>query len=195
MLSIREKLDPRGFRRRNIDSAWWHWLVNDVAASPMLDRRTRGRILRRAGIEVDKAIVESGCFFFGANVKLGDYAVVNHGCYFDSKDWITIGPRCAVAMGVMLFTSNHELGDEFRRWSTYRTAPIEVGAGSWLGARALVLPGVTIGESCIVAAGAVVTKDLEPNGLYAGVPAKRIRDLSSSDAPHGARSTLPALAP
>jgi maltose O-acetyltransferase len=177
MLSIREKLDPRGFRRRNIDSAWWHWLVNDVAASPVLDRRTRARILRRAGIEMDKAIVESGCFFFGANVTLGDYAVVNHDCYFDSKEQITIGPRTAVAMGTMLFTSNHELGNEFKRWGEYKPAPVVVGAGVWLGARVLVMPGVTVGDSCIVAAGSVVTKDLAPNAVYAGVPAKRIRDL------------------
>lgn len=177
MIPIRERLDPRGFRRRNIDSAWWHWLVNDMAASPALDRRTRARILRRAGIEIDKAIVEAGCFFFGANVSLGDYALINHGCYFDSKDQITIGPRTAVAMGVTLITSSHELGDELQRMSKFNTAPIEIGAGAWIGARVTVLPGVTIGDGCVVAAGAVVAKDLEPNGLYAGVPAKRIRDL------------------
>ena len=178
MLSIREKLDPRGFRRRNIDSAWWHWLVNDAAASPLLDRRRRAAVLRRAGIEVGTgAIVESGCFFFGADVSLGDYAVVNHRCYFDSKDQITIGPRTGLSMETMLFTSNHELGDEFKRWAAYKTAPIEIGAGVWIGTRVLVLPGVTIGDGCLVAAGAIVAKDLEPNGLYAGVPAKRIRDL------------------
>lgn len=177
MVSLRERLDPRGFRRRNIDSAWWHWLVNDLAASPALDRRTRARILSRAGIDVGTAIVESGCFFFAANVSLGEYAVINHRCYFDSKDQITIGPRAGLAMETMLFTSDHELGDEAKRWAAFKTAPIVIGAGSWLGVRAMVLPGVTIGDGCIVAAGAVVTRDLEPNGLYAGVPAKRIRDL------------------
>jgi maltose O-acetyltransferase len=178
MLSIREKLDPRGFRHGNIDSAWWHWLVNDVAASPALDRRTRAALLRRAGIEMGTgAIVEAGCFFFGANVSLGDYCVVNHRCYLDSKDQITIGPRTGVAMGSMLFTSNHEMGDELKRWGAYKTAPIEIGAGVWVGARVLVMPGVTIGDGCLIAAGAVVARDCEPNGLYAGVPAKRLRDL------------------
>jgi maltose O-acetyltransferase len=80
-------------------------------------------------------------------------------------------------MGTMLFTSNHEVGDEFKRWAAYKTAPISVGAGVWLGARVLVLPGVTIGDSCVVGAGSVVTKDLEPNAAYAGVPAKKLRDL------------------
>jgi maltose O-acetyltransferase len=178
MIPIRERLDPRGFRRRNIDSAWWHWLVNDVAASPALDRRTRAALLRRAGIEMGTgAIVEAGVFFFGANVTLGDYCVVNHNCYLDSKDQITIGPRTGVAMGTMLFTSNHEMGDEFKRWGDYTTAPIEIGAGVWLGARVLVMPGVTIGDGCLVGAGSVVTKDLEANAIYAGVPAKKLREL------------------
>jgi maltose O-acetyltransferase len=178
MLSIREKLDPRGFRRRNIDSAWWHWLVNVGAASPALDRRTRAAILRRSGFEVGKgAIVESGCFFFSDNAILGEYSVINHGCYIDNKERITLGPRCGLAMGTMLCTSDHAPGDETTRFGPYQPAPIVIGAGVWIGARVLVLPGVTIGDGCMVAAGAVVTKDLEPNGLYVGVPAKRIRDL------------------
>jgi maltose O-acetyltransferase len=178
MLSIREKLDPRGFRRRNIDSAWWHWLVNRAAASPALDRRTRAAILRRAGFEIGKgAVVESGCFFFSAKAILGDYCVVNHGCYIDNKERITIGPRTGIAMGTTLCTSNHAMGDEFTRFGPYQPAPIEIGAGVWIGTRVLVLPGVKIGDGCMVAAGAVVAKDLDPNGLYAGVPAKKLRDL------------------
>src|SRR2546423_15716930 len=105
MLSIREKLDPRGFRRRNIDSAWWHWLVNRTAASPALDRRTRAAILRRAGLEVGKgAVVEAGCFFFSAKGILGAYGVVNHGWYIDNKERITNGPRTGNAMGTKLCT-------------------------------------------------------------------------------------------
>jgi maltose O-acetyltransferase len=178
MLSIREKLDPRGFRRRNIDSAWWHWLVNDAAASPALDRRTRAALLRRAGLDMGRgAIVESGCFFFSDNMTLGDYCVVNHNCYLDNKERITMGPRSGLAMGSMLVTSNHAMGDGFPRWGAFEPAPIEIGAGTWIGARVIVLPGVTVGDGCLVGAGSVVTKDLEPNGIYAGVPAKRIRDL------------------
>ncbi|MGZ4202627.1 MAG: acyltransferase, partial [Thermoleophilaceae bacterium] len=172
MIPIRERLDPRGFRRRNVDSAWWHWLVNVAAASPALDRRTRARLLRAAGIEIDKAIVEAGCFFFGANVSLGDYALISHGCYLDSKDRISVGARTGVAMGVALITSNHELGGELQRMGRFHTAPIEIGEGAWIGARSLVLPGVTVGDGSIVAGGAVVTRDVEPHSLYAGVPAK-----------------------
>ena len=56
-------------------------------------------------------------------------------------------------------------------------APLVVSSGCWIGARAVLLPGLTIGEGCVVGAGAVVTKDCLPIGLYAGIPARRIRDL------------------
>lgn len=55
--------------------------------------------------------------------------------------------------------------------------PITVGKGCWIGANAIILPGVTIGDGCIIGAGAVVNKDCAPNGLYVGVPTKRVRDL------------------
>ena len=181
MLSTWERLAPRGFRRRNVDSAWWHWLVNGVAASPALDRHTRARLLRLAGIEVDKALVESGCFFFSAEVSLGDWSLINHGCYFDSRDRITIGANCSLAMQVMLCTSTHELGDELRRAGRYRTGPVSVGDGCWVGTRAIVLPGVTVGPGCVIGAGAVVVEDTAANGLYVGAPARRVRELDGVD--------------
>jgi maltose O-acetyltransferase len=175
--SLRQRLDPRAFELRRIDSAWWHWLVNGIAASPALDRRTRLRLLRLAGIEVVNAIVEGGCFFFGADIAIGDHTMINQGCHFDTRARIEIGAGAGIASEVMLCTSTHDIGAAEKRWGAYRTAPISVGAGAWLGSRALVLPGVTIGGGAVVAAGAVVTSDVEPNALYAGVPARRVRDL------------------
>lgn len=58
------------------------------------------------------------------------------------------------------------------------TFPTLIKDGCWVGANVTIIPGVTIGEGCIIAAGAVVTKNCEPDGLYAGVPAKRIKDLN-----------------
>ena len=174
----RRGLDPRLFRSaRNVNSTWWHWAVNALAASPAVSRKNRSRILRTAGIQVGSALIESGCFFFSDQVELGDWSLINHRCYFDSRDRIVVGERVRVAMEVMLCTSGHELGTETKRAGDYTSAPIAVGDGAWLGTRTLVLPGVTIGAGCVVAAGAVVAEDLEPHGLYAGVPARRIRDL------------------
>jgi maltose O-acetyltransferase len=178
MPSTVDRLDPRTFRRRCIDSAWWSWLVNGVAASSALGHGARGQILRAAGIQVGSAMIGPHCFFFGVAIEFGERAWVNDRCYFDNRDRISIGARCSLAMEVMLCTSTHEIGDRSQRTGPYFTAPIEIQDGCWLGARTLVLPGVTIGSGCVVAAGSVVSGDLEPNALYAGAPARHVRDLS-----------------
>jgi maltose O-acetyltransferase len=172
-----ERLNPRAFRLQRTDSAWWHWLVNGIAASPALSRDARLRLLRRAGIQIGNAIVEGGCYFFGSDIAIGDHAMINHRAYFDTRAHIEIGPGAGIATDALIYTSTHDLGPEHKRWGAYRTAPVTIGAGAWVGLRAVILPGVTVGDGAIVAAGAVVTEDVEPNCLYAGVPARKVREL------------------
>jgi maltose O-acetyltransferase len=82
----------------------------------------------------------------------------------------------------MFCTSPHDLGDAHKRAGAYRSAPIAIGAGTWIGTRAIVLPGVTVGPGCVIGAGSVVTGDLDAHGEYVGVPARRIRDLDPEPA-------------
>lgn len=77
----------------------------------------------------------------------------------------------------MICTTTHYIGDENKRAGNSLRKPITIGRGCWIGTRSIILPGVTIGDGCIIAAGSVVNKDCEPNGLYAGCPAKRIKNL------------------
>lgn len=123
------------------------------------------------------AIVQAGCYFFGADAAIGSGSWIAHRCYFDTRARIEIGERCDLGMEVMLCTSGHPVGPAERRAGDFVAEPIVVGDGVWVGTRALVLPGVTIAAGCVVAAGAVVAGDCEPDGLYAGVPARRLRDL------------------
>lgn len=134
-------------------------------------------MLRRAGIDVRSSLVQSGVYFFSNNIEIGDYVWINHGVYLDTRGRITIGDRTALANAVMIVTSTHEPGDHFNRRGAYRTEPVSIGAGCWIGSRALILPGVTIADGVTVGAGAVVTRDCEADGLYAGVPAKRVKEL------------------
>jgi maltose O-acetyltransferase len=162
----------------NVDSWRWHLRVNVVAASHRLSPPSRGRLLRAAGVDLSHdAIVQAGCFFFGADAAIGAGSWINHRCYFDTRAHIQIGERCDLGMEVMLCTSGHRVGSAERRAANYVAEPIAVGDGSWIGTRAMLLGGVTIGAGCVVAAGAVVVADCEPNGLYGGVPARRLRDL------------------
>lgn len=135
-------------------------------------------MLRRAGIDPGTTKIEAGCFFFSDQIAFGEWGWVNHRCYFDTRDRITLGDGAILAMEVMVCTSTHDIGDRRARAGAYRTAPVSIGAGAWLGARTLVLPGVSVADGCVIAAGSVVADDTEPDGMYAGAPARRVRDLA-----------------
>lgn len=153
------------------------WL-NVVAKSYLCPRRMRLAIYRRCGMSIGRADVWPGVGFCGTRCSIGDASWVNEGAYLDCREAeIVIGKSVGIAMGVMLITSSHQTGPSERRAGPLQALPIRVEDGVWIGARAVILPGCTVGQGCIIAAGAVVTKSCEPNGLYAGVPARRIKEL------------------
>jgi maltose O-acetyltransferase len=153
--------------------------VNAIAGSPWLNHRIRLRLLRRAGMRIGYAHIDPGCCFIGSlDVTMGQDCYVNARCVFDAGAPIVIEDGVNLGNDVRLITSGHDIGPAGRRCGTPRFLPIRVGRGSWLGAGVTILPGIEIAPGCIVAAGAVVTRSTDPNGLYAGIPARRIRDLS-----------------
>jgi maltose O-acetyltransferase len=138
----------------------------------------RLRAYRRCGLDVaESAAVYPGCYFHTADVRIGAGALLNHGCHVENVARVEIGDRTAFGMFVKVITSTHEIGSHEARAGSWRTAPVTIGAGCWIGAAAIVLPGVTIADGCVIGAGAVVREDCEPDGLYAGVPARRVADL------------------
>jgi acetyltransferase-like isoleucine patch superfamily enzyme len=170
---LRRVLIGRDYRSRR-----WHLLVNVIGGSFLLRRRDRARIYRAAGIRTATTEIRPGVFFRDCEVSLGKGTLINHRCYFSSWAPIAIGANCDVASEAMFGTVSHEIGSPSRRAGPLRAEPISVGDGCWIGARAVVLPGVRIGAGCIVAAGAVVTSDCPPNVLVAGVPATVRRELA-----------------
>lgn len=90
---------------------------------------------------------------------------------------IVIGERCDIGPGVEFIPGSHTIGDGSRRAGRGTAKPISIGSGCWIGAKSIILGGVNIGEGCVVAAGAVVTRDIPPNSLVAGVPARVKRQL------------------
>lgn len=151
--------------------------ANKCAASALLSPRARRKLLVRLGVPVGDAWISDHVWFGGDNVSFGTGVFVNRGVGFDNSAQIVIGDHVSIGHDVLLCTSTHEPGTSAKRAGRSIGEPISVGAGTWIGARALILPGVTIGRGCVIAAGAVVADDCEPNGVYAGVPARRIRDL------------------
>ena len=138
-----------------------------------------GTIGRFIGFDFSDAIIRRNCYFDSKRVKVGTRTFINQFCQFHTgkSGKISIGENCDIAMGVKFICTTHEIGSSIRRAGKSIIQPIHVGDGVWIGANVTILPGVTIGNGCIIAAGSVINKDCESNGLYAGVPAKKIKDL------------------
>ena len=112
---------------------------------------------------------------FGRNIHLGHRVFVNSGCRFQDQGGIFIGDDVLIGHNVVLATLNHVLDPEHRGDLVHN--PIRIGRGVWIGSNATVLGGVTIGDDSVVAAGAVVTKDVPARTVVGGVPAKMIRKI------------------
>ncbi|MGY1671003.1 acyltransferase [Geodermatophilus sp. SYSU D00710] len=151
-------------------------VLNRLLASPLVPVPLRWRLLRAYGLEIAKSRISPDVWIGSSRLSVGEGTFINTGCFFNTSAPITIGARCNIAMQVLFTTSSHEPGDRSRRAGLNTAQPIVVGDGTWIGARATILPGVTIGEGCVIAAGAVVTEDCEPHALYGGVPARLIHD-------------------
>jgi acetyltransferase-like isoleucine patch superfamily enzyme len=106
----------------------------------------------------------------GRNISIGRNVFVNYGCSFDGMGGITIGDDVMIGPRVNLVTSGHPL-DPVERRHGITHGPITIKRNVWIGTGATILPGVTIGENSVVAAGAVVSRDVRPNCVVAGVPA------------------------
>lgn len=129
------------------------------------------------GKEIDESCFIFPPFYtdFGKNISLGKNVFLNTGCTFQDCGGITIGDKTLIGQNVVLSTLNHGFEPENRN-TTY-PSPIVIGQNVWIGANATVVPGVTIGDNAIIAAGAVVTKDVPENVIVGGVPAKIIKKI------------------
>jgi maltose O-acetyltransferase len=144
--------------------------------------RLRVLFLRCAGIKIGR-----GCVIWGrptltggsnlySHLTIGEDCWFNIGCFFDLVGSITIGSRVGFGHEVMVLTSSHEIGPEARRVGPLFVKPVEIGDGTWVGARVVILPGVRIGRGAVIAAGSVVTNDVPANTIVSGIPARVVKD-------------------
>lgn len=157
-------------------------ILKTIASLDFVSAPLRLKLYRKLGLRAERACIYSGCFFTGddlSNIWLGDRSFLNHHCFLENGAAITIGHKTRLGPGVKILTTTHDLGpEECRTGDCCVRYPVEIGNGCWIGAGVTILPGVKIMDGCVIGAGALVNRDCEPNGLYLGVPAKRVRDLS-----------------
>jgi len=128
------------------------------------------------GLLSKRVTILPGCKATSLNkISFGHDVLISHKAFIQGAGGITFGSQVMVGPNVMFITTTH---DKVNRAS--KTAPIEIEDGVWIGAGALILPGVTLGEGSVIGAGAVVTRNVARGTLVAGVPAKPIGRLSGS---------------
>lgn len=132
------------------------------------------------GVRIDDSTTIFAPFYtnFGKFISIGKNVFINHACSFLDMGGITIEDDVLIGPKVNLITENHPLDPGDRK--ALLTKPIIIKRNAWIGAGATILPGVTIGENSVVAAGAVVSRDVPPNVVVGGVPAKIIRSIPHS---------------
>lgn len=114
---------------------------------------------------------------YGHQLKIGERVFINHSLCISAAAGIEIEDGVQIAPQVTILTVNHDLKDK----TIVKCSPVYVKKNAWIGARAIILPGVTIGENSVVGAGSVVTKDVLANTVVVGNPAKVIKEIEMED--------------
>jgi len=130
-------------------------------------------IYRLSGIKIGKGstIHMWANFFDPRGIEIGEDTIIGDHCFLDGRASLKIGSHTDIASQVLIYNSEHDINaQDFRA----TTSPVEIGDYVFIGPRAIILPGVKIGNGAVVAAGAVVTKDVLPLTIVGGVPAKEI---------------------
>ncbi len=175
------------YRELSIDIAYlpWDLLVNTVAGNRAVPRAHRFALYRYAGLDIRTPNINSGVIFTGKSIQIGRGTFVNWGCFFEGGP-ITIGERCQIGMQALFTTGHHPRLNDGSLSAAGERLDIVVGNDCWIGARAILLPGVQVASNVTIGAGSVVTKDLTEPGTYAGVPARPLHaPRVPSDPPRG----------
>lgn len=160
--------------RPGLERLW----VNLVCGSAAVPARLRLRLMRRAGLSLGSVEIAAGCLISGGpDLTVGDGTFINASAYLDTVGGICIGARVRIGPRITIHTSGHELGGPVQRAGDVIPLPVRIGDGCWIGGNVTVLPGVDIAPGCVIGAGAVVAASTQADGLYVGVPARRVRDL------------------
>ena len=129
------------------------------------------------GYEVPRSLRVFPPFYtdYGKHITVGEGVFINACCHFQDHGGVTIGDGCQIGHNVVFATLNHGLAPADRK-HTY-PAPITLGRNVWVGSNSTILQGVTIGDNAVIAAGAVVTKDVPAGTVAGGVPARFIKKI------------------
>lgn len=151
-----------------------------IVSAPIMSKFARVKALKALGVDMRAGGIQPGCVIQRRNVHFDGDVWLNNNVWFDAHADIWLGRGTMVGPGVRFLTGTHEIGPHELRASTPIIKDIRVGAGCFIGANVVVLPGVTIGDGVVIGAGSIVTKDCEPDSVYVGAPARKIKSLEGA---------------
>jgi acetyltransferase-like isoleucine patch superfamily enzyme len=167
--------DPQAHKMRDASYATKKLLIQMNNSSDPAEIRIL--LSRITNSEIDESVAVFTPLFinYGKHTKIGKNVFINFDCTFLDLGGITIEDNVLIAPKVNLLSEGHPLTPENRQ--SLVPGPIHIKKNAWIGANATILPGVTIGENAVVAAGAVVSKDVSDNTVVGGIPAKIIKGI------------------
>lgn len=155
-------------------------LVNSFQGLPIIPIFIRPMALRFIGIKIGAhSYINPNVRIVGNNIFIGEYCAINRGTLLDGSGKLNISERVHIGFDVIILSATHEIMPSIYRRDRAQNnlCNTVINRGVWIGSGAKINAGITIGQGCVIAAGAVVVKNCEDNGLYAGVPARRIKSL------------------
>jgi maltose O-acetyltransferase len=173
-----DALDPDLVARRNKARE----LCRELNASRDADEELRRGLCNRIFAKGGDTVWLQPPFYcdYGSNIELGDRVFFNFNCAVLDVCRVRIGDYTLLGPGVQILTPMHPLNAALRRKQEYGK-PVEIGADVWVGAGALILPGVSIGSRAVIGAGSVVTRDIPANVFAAGNPCRVIRAITDDE--------------
>lgn len=170
-LTFSETLAKVAERIKNYFLDFWLMILNGITHCPFWT--VRCFFFKISGLQIGrKSKIHCGCRFFSpAGVRIGRDTIIGYRAFLDGRAPLIIGNHVDVASEVMIYNSEHNIHSEKMEAVEQ---PVEIGDYVFIGPRAIILPGVKIGRGAVVAAGAVVTKDIGEREIVAGIPAKVI---------------------
>jgi maltose O-acetyltransferase len=156
-----------------------HRVTSAMLASELLPASIRTKLMRKLGFDVSpEACIWAGASLRSKNLSIGSGVFINIGFFHDGFDRLEIGDNVRIGQYVKIITATHDIGPSNQRGLIEVVGkPVSIRPGCWVGSGVTILPGVTIAEGCVLAVNSVIMESTDRNGLYAGNPARLVRDL------------------
>lgn len=166
-------------RIKTICLEFWLMILRFIGFIPIHFVRKIFYIISGIKMPFFKSTIHIGANFFNPkNIRIGKDTIVGDHCFLDGRAPLTIGDHVGIASQVLIYNDEHDINSDDYGNSF---GPVTIKDYVFIGPRSIILPGVTIGKGAVVAAGAIVTKDIPDFEIWGGVPAKKISDRKNKN--------------